>query len=217
MPINPVKKNEIFPNFLPSGAVYRVMRAAGSRFHVIFAGKTDEELVKRALGGSDTAWLALVKRYEDRLYNHAFRMVGNADDAMDLLQDVMLSVYRNLASFRGDAPFAAWLFRIATFRCTDHLRRKRLPSMEATDVADTQMNPAASLEATRSNEDILRMLAFLSNEQRQVVELKFFQNFTFEEIGGQLGISANTAKTRLYTALRKLRNNRETGDIACEG
>ena len=172
---------------------------------MIFERKTDEELIRRALDGSDRAWSQLVKRYEKRLYNHALRMVGNPDDAMDLLQDVMLSVYRNLAGYRGDAPFPAWLFRIATFRCTDHLRRKRLPQSELSDVADTGLTPSTSLENIRSNTDIARLLAKLPTDQRQVVELKFFQNFTFEEIGGQLGISSNTAKSRLYAALKKMR------------
>ncbi len=184
----------------------------------MFGRKSDEELIVGALDGSESAWLLLVRRYEKRLYNHALRMVGNADDAMDLLQDIFLSVYRNLANFRGDAPFAAWIFRIATFRCTDHLRRKRLPVDEQMDINNTASpgGPALSIEMLQSNEDMIRMLATLSQEQRQVIELKFFQNFTFDEIGGQLGISANTAKTRLYSALKKLRGNHQEKAIACQ-
>jgi RNA polymerase sigma-70 factor (ECF subfamily) len=59
------------------------------------------------------------------------------------------------------------------------------------------------------------MLASLPNEQRQVIELKFFQNFTFDEIAGQLGISSNTAKSRLYAALKKMRGSDTTTAIAC--
>ena len=179
--------------------------------------KSDEQLIRRALDGSQKAWLKLVKRHETRLFNHALRMVGNADDARDLLQDVLLSVYRNLGNFRGDAPFAAWLFRIATFRCTDHLRRKKLQPGEYEEPPDRdrRSDPARGYEDVRSNDDIVRMLASLPGEQRQVIELKFFQNFTFNEIAAQLGISSNTAKSRLYAALKKLRSTEEASALAC--
>ena len=178
--------------------------------------KSDEDLIASALRGSESAWMSLVRRYEKRLFNHALRMVGNRDDAMDLLQDVFLSVYRNLASYRGDAPFAAWLYRIATFRCTDHLRRKRPAFGEFEEFPDAEANnPEITLESARSNGDIIRLLSSLPSEQRQVIELKFFQNFTFEEIAGQLGISSNTAKSRLYAALKKLRGSDEAAAIAC--
>lgn len=179
--------------------------------------KSDEQLIQRALEGSENAWLTLVRRYETRLFNHALRMVGNPDDAGDLLQDVFLSVYRNLGRFRGDAPFVAWLFRIATFRCTDHLRRKKPQPGEYEELPDSdhRNDPARGYEEVRSNGDIVRMLASLPNEQRQVIELKFFQNFTFDEIAAQLGISSNTAKSRLYAALKKLRGTEEAAAMAC--
>lgn len=178
--------------------------------------KSDEDLIASALRGSESAWMSLVRRHEKRLFNHALRMVGNRDDAMDLLQDVFLSVYRNLASYRGDASFSAWLYRIATFRCTDHLRRKRPGFTEFEEVPDVEaVNPAQRLESARSNGDIMRLLSTLPNDQRQVIELKFFQNFTFDEIAGQLGISSNTAKSRLYAALKKMRGTGEAAAIAC--
>ena len=184
----------------------------------MIAQKTDEQLIKSALAGSESAWRSLVKKYETRLYNHALRMVGNNEDALDLLQDVLLSVYRNLENFRGEAPFSAWIFRIATFRCTDHLRRKKPQTTElAEEIPDdsSTSNPVSGFETVRSNAEIVRMLARLPRDQRHVVELKFFQNFTFEEIAAQLGISSNTAKSRLYAALKKLKETKEAGAIAC--
>ncbi len=177
--------------------------------------RTDEQLIAKALEGSERAWNRLVQRYEKRVYNYALRMVGHQDDAMDLMQDVFMSVYRNLGSFRGDAPFGAWLFRIAAFRCTDHFRKRRFQQEEYEDMEDVESDPLLTVESARHNGDIVRLLHRLSQEQRQVVELKFFQNFTFEEIGGQLGISTNTAKTRLYAALKKLRTSADISAIAC--
>ena len=175
---------------------------------------SDETLVSRALAGSNGAWHKLVKRYEKRVYNYALRMVSHPDDAFDLMQEVFLGVHRNLASFRGDAPFPAWLFRIANFRCTDYLRRRRVHE-EYDDERSFLLSPPGPEEqsiAGDTNAQVMAALATLPAEQRQVVELKFFQHFTFDDIAGQLGISPNTAKTRLYSALRKLKSNEELQD-----
>ena len=176
----------------------------------MFAPKTDEQLIAKALNGSEQAWLTLVKRYEKRLYNYALRMSGSPDDAMDILQNVFLSVYRNLDSYRGDGKFVSWLFRIASFRATDFFRKKnfKVGSLEDEDeiLDDAAHNqPDVSLDSVQGNHGIMKIMAKLSAEQRHVVELKFFQNFTFDEISGQLGISPNTAKTRLYAALKHMR------------
>ncbi len=175
---------------------------------------TDETLVSRAVAGSNSAWTKLVKRYEKRVYNYALRMISHPDDAFDMMQEVFVGVHRNLASFRGDAPFPAWLFRIASFRCTDYLRRRRVHEQfdeERSFLSDTP-GPEQQTFTTHANQKISAALSTLPPEQRQVVELKFFQHFTFEDIAGQLGISANTAKTRLYSALRKLKQHEELRD-----
>ncbi|MFT5210944.1 MAG: RNA polymerase sigma-70 factor (ECF subfamily) [Flavobacterium sp.] len=174
----------------------------------MFAPKSDDELIARALEGSERAWLAIVKKYEKRLFNYSLRMSGNREDAMDILQDVLISVYRNLKSYRGDGKFAAWLFRIASFRCIDYFRKRSFH----TSIDDLELpeetgydKPDLNLSSTQSNRDITELMSKLPLDQRQVVELKYFQSFTFDEISGQLGISTNTAKTRLYSALGKMR------------
>lgn len=179
---------------------------------------TDETLVERALDGSARAWQRLIARYERRLFNHALRLTGHREDAIDLTQDILLAVYRNLHTFRGESAFAAWLFRIARYRCTDHLRRRRShePFEEESEQfrADPRDEPEDAATAHATNRRLLRAMARLPEEQRLVVELKFFQQFTFEDIAEQVGISPNTAKTRLYTALRKLRGDTDLEAIA---
>lgn len=175
----------------------------------------DEKLIARAIQGSAGAWVKLVRRYEGRVYNYALRMVGHPDDAADLMQEIFMGAFRNLPGYRGDGAFPAWLFRIASFRCTDYLRRRR-PHAEFDETAGyafSPNDPEVSVLATHANREISAALAALPPEQRHVVELKFFQGFTFEDIAGQLGISPNTAKTRLYTALRKLRQQEELKDV----
>lgn len=179
----------------------------------MFGTASDETLVARALAGSNPAWHRLIKRYEQRVYNYALRMVGHPDDARDLMQEVFLGVYRNLPGYRGDGVFPAWLFRIASYRCTDYLRRRRFhTSFDEQHAGSAASEPHAEVLATHANRQISAALAGLPSEQRHVVELKFFQQFTFEDIGAHLGISPNTAKTRLYAALRKLEKHEELRD-----
>ncbi len=177
----------------------------------------DEALIAAALKGSAYAWEKLVKRYERKIYNHGLRLTGNSSDAMDLMQEVFLGVYRNLHRFRGDAKFSSWIFRIAHNKAVDMNRRKRLMSVPAKfasedegDVLDkfpanVEFEPDNKLGNLQQNTRILKMLKKLGIEQRSIVELKVFQSLTFEEIAELQDISANTAKTRFYNALKKLK------------
>lgn len=180
----------------------------------------DEALIAAALAGSPHAWEKLVKRYESRVFNQGLRLMGNPSDAMDLLQEVFLGVYRNLHRFRGDAKFSSWLFRIAHNKAIDLSRRKRLlagtprnAEGEADPLeslpADRQQEPEISLMHSELNQRIVERLSQLPLAQRLVVELKVFQSMTFEEIADMQDISENTAKTRFYAALKKLKQTTE--------
>ncbi len=177
----------------------------------------DEALIAAALNGSAYAWEKLVKRYEGKIYNHGLRLMGNNSDAMDLMQEVFLGVYRNLHRFRGDAKFSSWIFRIAHNKAVDLNRRKRLLSsqtrvgvQEETDIfetipGDSAFEPEKTVGEQELNREIVSLLGKLPIEQRLIVELKVFQSQTFEEIADMQDISVNTAKTRFYTALKKLK------------
>lgn len=184
----------------------------------------DEALIAAALAGSPHAWEKLVKRYESRVFNQGLRLMGNPSDAMDLLQEVFLGVYRNLHRFRGDAKFSSWLFRIAHNKAIDLSRRKRLlagtpPSAEGEAdpleslPTDRQQEPEISLMHSELNQRIVERLSQLPLAQRLVVELKVFQSMTFEEIADMQDISENTAKTRFYAALKKLKQIAENEHV----
>ena len=180
----------------------------------------DEALIAAVLAGSPQAWEKLVKRYESRVFNQGVRLMGSRSDAMDLLQEVFLGVYRNLHRFRGDAKFSSWLFRIAHNKAIDLNRRKRLlagisvnAEWEADPLAsfsaDRQQEPDMSLMNSELNQRIVEKLSQLPLAQRLVVELKVFQSMTFGEIADVQDISENTAKTRFYAALKKLKQTME--------
>lgn len=169
--------------------------------------KTDEQLISRALKGNKAAWLSLLKRYEKQIYNYGIRMTGNKDDALDLMQEVFISVFRNLANYRGEGSFKAWTFRIAHFRCVEFYRRKRpMQGLEdSPEPISEQLCPEQNVASGQENRQLGNAMQALPLAQKAVVELKFFGQFTFEEIAQQLGISTNTAKSRLYSALEKLK------------
>lgn len=176
----------------------------------------DESLIAHALDGSQRSWVKLVRRYESLVYGYCLRMTGNGSDAMDLMQEVFLSVYRHLPSYRGDGGFKAWMMRIATNKSIDFLRQKRRSPVSREEDGELEgreapesFNPHCAYERAGSNREIMRVLQELPPEQRLVVELKFFGHFTFEEIGYQTGVSVNTVKSRLYTALQKLKDKLE--------
>ena len=184
----------------------------------------DEALIAAALKGSAYAWEKLVKRYETRLYNHGLRLTGNPTDAMDLMQEVFLGVYRNLHRFRGDAKFSSWIFRIAHNKSVDMSRRKRFTTVQSksdddgfdfldTFPASSKLEPESLMGESQLNAKVLSMLAQIPLDQRMVVEYKVFQSLTFEEIAQLLDLSVNTAKTRFYAALKKLKVISEEANV----
>ena len=175
--------------------------------------RSDETLVKQALKGKKSAWVALVKRYEKNLYNYTLRMVSNPADAMDLMQDVFVAVFRSLSTFRGDSPFKGWMFKIAHYRCIEFYRRKRptqslddLPEQFDESLAECPEHHVVSGQRSTALHQALQTLPV---NQKLLVELKFFQHYTFDDIAKQLGISVNTAKSRLYSGLDKLKEHLE--------
>lgn len=182
---------------------------------------TDQQLINKALKGNKKAWFSLLDRYEKPIFNYALRMTGNPDDAKDLMQEIFVSVFNSLPSFTGKGQFKAWLFRIAHFKSMDFYRRKR-PDISLDDAPEistqyaqqtSEESPEASMQYSQSQQHIQSMMQALPFNMRVVLELKFFSQFTFDEIAEQLGISPNTVKSRLYSALAKLKDAWEVDNV----
>jgi RNA polymerase sigma-70 factor (ECF subfamily) len=173
-----------------------------------------ETLIAKAQQGNKRAWLKLVKQHETQVYNYCLRMLSHPDDAMDLMQEVFISVYKSLPSFRGESSFNTWLYQIVHRRSVEYYRRRKLH--QGLDAVPEESCERSELETNQlqseQHHELKEMMNNLPWEQRLVVELKFFQHCTFEEIADQLGISTNTAKSRLYSALGKLKVHLEAVD-----
>ena len=176
---------------------------------------TDEELVARSIGGDHDSFNELVKRWERPIFALAYRQIGREEDARDVCQETFLRAYRALNSFRGQAKFSTWLYRIAINLCRDWMRRERRAPVVQTPEDVDLMDLAAAREGSETIEDrvarhdlsraVERAMALLPDEQRTAIVLKEYQGLTFREIADLVGCPLSTVKTRLYQGLTVLR------------
>lgn len=174
------------------------------------ADPTDEALLLGVSGGDRGAFADLFHRYAGRIKSYLMRLGAGAAIAEDLAQDVMVAIWRRAASFDpAKAKAATWIFVIARNAWIDKLRR------EKTELAYRQANPPSEMsdeeapdEAAarlQSQDQIEAAMAVLSDEQRQVVRLAFFEDRPHSEIASHLSLPLGTVKSRLRLALGKLR------------
>ncbi len=189
----------------------------------------DEDLlVKRSRDGDLDAFEELVKRYESKVYTIAYRFTGNHADAGDLAQDAFIRAYQALRSFRGDASFATWLYRIASNVCRDELRRQQRQKKVSLDemmsqpggnppLAAADMSPQECLERSEIQELVQKQLNSLSGDQRLILVMREIQGLSYEEIAAALECNLGTVKSRLNRARQTLKQrvleNRELFDI----
>jgi RNA polymerase sigma-70 factor (ECF subfamily) len=189
------------------------------------SGSPDEaRLIQACQDGDPSAFNMLVWRWEKPLYNFIYKYVGNATLAEDLVQDTFIRVLKSIRRYTHQGSFSTWLYRIAINLCKDHLKRKRLPMVSLHDyyttgsgekiyvqdrVADEKVRTDDNLNAEEREELVRRLLAGLPEEQRIVILLKEYQELTFREIADVLEVPEGTVKSRLYHALRAMKENLE--------
>jgi RNA polymerase sigma-70 factor (ECF subfamily) len=180
------------------------------------------EFVHAARQGDDAAFEVLVKHYYPRIYDYVARMVHDPTEAEDVAQEAFVRAYQALPSFRGDASFQTWLYRIASNLAIDasrhHKRRQwqtasldepleRGDSQFARDpVDDLTRGPAEQVEALAIREQVWRAISELSDKLRPVVILHDLQGLSYDEIAGTLGCPLGTVKSRLFNARCQLRD-----------
>jgi RNA polymerase sigma-70 factor (ECF subfamily) len=175
----------------------------------------DHRLIAESLNGNTAAFGELVRRYQDRLYNAVYRHVDNADDALDVVQEAFLNAYQSLHSFKGDALFFTWLYRIAFNTAISLKRKKRAmvridagrngePIIEPFDPSDTS-RPGHALEQAEQERHVQQALARLSAEHRAVLVMKDMEGQKYESMAEVLGVPIGTIRSRLHRARLELR------------
>jgi RNA polymerase sigma-70 factor (ECF subfamily) len=170
---------------------------------LIFREVEDRDLVQRARRGDVEGYNLLVSRWEKRLYNYLLRLVGDREDAMDLTQEVFLKAYQNLGKLEDAGRFGPWLFRIAHNEAFSLLRRRRPESDSEGEIPQEALS--YRMYPVEMSVAVERALNSLSPEQREAVILKIYQGWKFEEMAEALDCPVSTIKSRLYTALDRLK------------
>jgi RNA polymerase sigma-70 factor (ECF subfamily) len=177
--------------------------------------RSDEKLLEAFLAGERAAFEELVRRHEDRLFGLALRMTGNRSDALDATQDAFVAAFRRAPSFRGDAAFGTWLYRVAVNVTQDLLRKRSrdvVSEMEGEEHAAT--GPAERVEdAAVARIDVARALAELPEEYREAVVMHDLGGVPYDEIARITQTPMGTVKSRISRGRRQLAGLLEHRDV----
>lgn len=176
---------------------------------------SDQHLVKRTLHGDTYAFEELVKTYQNKVYMLAYRYMGNEDDANDMAQEAFIKAYRSLRSFKGDASFGTWIYRITTNVCLDELRRRKrkiapisldepLATLDGDEIereiSDQSLAADVVYEKKEFSQNIQLLLDEMKPEHKTVIVLRDIMDLSYEEIAAVLDCSIGTVKSRISRA-----------------
>jgi RNA polymerase sigma-70 factor (ECF subfamily) len=187
-------------------------------------GKSNKQFSEKALrdfklidlakeNGDQKAYAELMERYRKPLYHTMLKMVKNTDDAEDLTIEAFAKAFKGLSKFKKEYTFSTWLFRIATNNCIDFIRKKKLETLSISssfkddngeevglDIKDANRDPQE--EAIRSQKIELMQLIVnkLPPKYQRLVELRYFKEFSYDEIAKEIEIPLGTVKAQLHRA-----------------
>jgi RNA polymerase sigma-70 factor (ECF subfamily) len=182
----------------------------------------DAGFVARCRRGDTEAFAVLVRRHQKKMLNVAFRMIGDYDEACDVVQEAFLAAYRAIGKFRGDARFSTWLCGIVLNHARSHMTQKTARSRrEAGSLDDPVKSKDGSflneplsqegtiverLEKRELEAKVQECIGSLDGEQREVLVLRDIQGFSYKEIGVLLKLPDGTVKSRLFRARNTLKD-----------
>ncbi len=167
---------------------------------------TDSSLARKAAAGDPDAFAALLERHYDRIYRVGARVLGEADEAADLAQDVCVALPAKLSSFRGESRFTTWLYRVVVNAAHDALRRRTARQRGERNYAELDSLAREGKGAGMFESVWLRQaLGELSEELRTTVFLVLGEGLRHAEAGEVLGISEKTVSWRMHEVRRRLR------------
>ncbi len=172
----------------------------------------DEEAVwiRDARAGDRSAFAHLVERYQRPVYNMAYRMLGNPNDAEDAAQEAFLKAYRALGAYDPGRKFSTWLLSITANHCIDRLRRKKLQVVSLDglppwrQLAAETVDPVRNVVRSERGVQIRALLQHLPEEYRLVLVLRYWHDLGYAEIAETTGESVSAVKSRLHRARRRL-------------
>lgn len=189
-----------------------------------YQSMTDEQLVKEYANGNNEAFDILLKRHQDRIYTYILRIIKNEDKANDIFQETFVKAIMTIKQGRyiENGKFPAWISRIARNLIIDYYRQEKSENLQSADLTDIDvLNRKELCEATiedviisqQIRDDVKRLINELPPLQREVLNMRYYQNLSFKEIAELTGVSINTALGRMRYALINLRRIAAQKDI----
>lgn len=176
-------------------------------------GTDDYQLVLAALSGNQNAYATLMNRYRHSVYNAMFKMVNHRDDAEDLTIEAFGKAFHKLPSYAPNYAFSTWLFRIAINNCIDYIRKKRLKTYSMDDtiksgdggeftqtLSNFEPDPEHMMMHEQKIAHVRRLVEKLSVKYRAMIELRYYEELSYEEIAQEMNLPLGTVKAQLVRA-----------------
>jgi RNA polymerase sigma-70 factor (ECF subfamily) len=169
--------------------------------------KTDDtKLIERCRAGDREAFQALLTEYEKPVFNAAYRMLNNRDDAQDVTQTVFLKVFERIDQFDPSRRFFSWIYRITLNESINWLGKSNRLEPLTHEAAFEGKGPEQEVESAKVSSDVQAALMTIKSDYRSVVVLKHFLGCSYVEISQILEIPEKKVKSRLYTARQQLKD-----------
>jgi len=177
----------------------------------------DLRLVKLAVDGDEKAFAELMNRYRDSIYYMLLKMVNNPSDADDLTIEAFGKAFKNIHLYTPNYAFSTWLFRIATNNCIDFIRKKKSAPTAIEQQQDEQDDPAAHLQSDMPGPEeemmqkqkirhLIHVVSQLKPKYRRLIELRYYKEYSYEEIANELNLPLGTVKAQIFRAKELLYN-----------
>ncbi|MBT8380096.1 MAG: sigma-70 family RNA polymerase sigma factor [Ignavibacteria bacterium] len=166
----------------------------------------DFSIIKKFIDGDQSAFQILVKRHKEKVRNIVYLTMSNSNLVDDIAQEVFITVYRKLQSFRFESQFTTWLYRITVNKCKDHLRKKNvrrifMPLQEGAEVSHS----FNSVEENDMSKVVMDAVSKLPAKLRIPLMLKDIEGFSYQEISESLECEMGTVKSRIFRARERLK------------
>ena len=173
----------------------------------------DYELVKRAIDGDQSAYQALMNRYRHSIFHNMLKMVRNQEDAHDLTLEAFGKAFNKLPTYAPHFAFSTWLFKIAKNNCIDHIRKKRISTLSidepiepnsdfgfASNIRTNSLNPEEQVIRGQRINLMRSSIGQLTDKYRLMIELRYYEELSYDEIAKELDIPLGTVKAQLFRA-----------------
>jgi RNA polymerase sigma factor (sigma-70 family) len=174
-----------------------------------------DELIRQCRQGSRSAYQRIYKLYSRSMYNVGYRIVNNADEAEDVLQEAFISAFKSLENYRGDATFGAWLKRIVVNKALNQVSKRkfeRIPEDDRWDVGE-EIQQDEFEDFPFTVEKVRRAIELLPDGYRTVLSLYLLEGYDHQEIADILKITESTSKSQFNRSKKKLKEILEGGNL----